>query len=308
MITDPHLPVVVVTEHVGRIGERRVAGCRRHVPAHADAAEEAVLRLRREAERRARDVLRRRDGRRPREVALTDDRRARDGRRIFRRQLAVQLADDAEEVARRKGEAGAPAKRAARQIEAVGLAAELVAAETRELDHLVRFFAHDQIDRDVGLARAGADIFLAGWRLQHRAHGNRRGILPRLGPQVHFRAQIQVADVVAGPVLVHARVAIHDAADSRVVDEERIRVAIDARVEQKRSEDLRAIAEADREGAREIADVGVPLLPVRAAPIGAHRKVSARQHFARRDVPDAGVAEKCCRCRSGCGVGTGRGL
>src|SRR5204863_6849969 len=45
---DPHLPVEVVAELVGVVGELRVAALRRHVPAAAEAEEESLLRLHRD--------------------------------------------------------------------------------------------------------------------------------------------------------------------------------------------------------------------------------------------------------------------
>ena len=125
-----------------------------------------------------------------------------------------------------------------------------------------------------------------------RAHGHRRRVLPGLGPQIDFRAEVEVADVVAGPALVHARIAIDDAAEGRVVDEQRTEIAIDARVDEERSEDLGAILHAERERAGEIGDVGVALNLVGAAPVAARRPLAVRQHFGGGHEPQAGVAEE----------------
>src|SRR4029079_18791117 len=70
------------------------------------------------------------------------------------------------------------------------------------------------------------------------------------------------------------------------------RVAIDARVDEKRSEDLRAILDAVPERRGKIADVRVALNVVGAATIEAGRPFSIRQDLGGRDVPQAGVAEE----------------
>src|SRR5207248_11734317 len=96
-----------------------------------------------------------------------------------------------------------------------------------------------------------------------------------LQTEVSFRAEREVPDVVARPVLRDPRIAVDDAAEVGVVDEQRIQVPIDPRVEEERTEDLRAILDADPERAREVPDVGVALNPVRAPPIPSHRPLTA---------------------------------
>src|SRR4029077_19217183 len=115
------------------------------------------------------------------------------------------------------------------------------------------------------------DVLLAGRQLEHAAYRNRRRLLVILRPQVDLRADVEVADVVARPVLVDAGIPIGHAAKHRVVDdEERPHIAIDARVEQERSKDLGAILDADPDRAVEAADVLIPLDPVGPAPVAAN--------------------------------------
>ena len=76
------------------------------------------------------------------------------------------------------------------------------------------------------------------------------------------------------------------------VDEDRPDVAIDARVDEERSEDLRAILDADGERAGEVGDVGVALDPVRAATIAANGPLTVREHLGGRHKPQSSVAEE----------------
>src|SRR5205814_10612597 len=99
-------------------------------------------------------------------------------------------------------------------------------------------------------------------------------------------------DVVAGPRLVDAGITIDEAALRRVAVEDRHRVVIDARVEEKRAEDFRTVLDPDGERAVEIADVGVALDVVRAAAVAAHGPLRMRQHLGRGDEPNPRVAEE----------------
>ena len=298
MIPDPQLPVVVVAEHVGRVREAPVARARRHVPAHAHAPEEAVLRLRRDPDRRARQIFRRRHERREREIGPPNLGRAQHRRRVARHHRPVHLAHHAQEIARGKRQPRAPAKGPRRRVEACRLPAPLVAAVAGEFHQLRRFLAHDRVEREIRLPRAHPDVFVAGRNLHEAADGERGRLLTVLRPQVDLRADVQVAHVVAGPVLVDAGIAVDDPAKRGFVDEQRIQVAVDARVEEERPEDLRAILDADAEGAREIADVGVALDPVRSAAIRASGPLAAGQHLGGRHIPQPSVAEEGRRRRS----------
>ena len=124
------------------------------------------------------------------------------------------------------------------------------------------------------------------------AQRHRGGRLRPLRHEVEFRADEQVADVVAAPSAVRPRIAVDDAADLGVVDEDRPQIALDPGVDQKRSENLGAVLDADAERAGEIADVGEALNEVGAAAVAARRPLAIRQHFGGWHEPQAGVAEK----------------
>ena len=130
-------------------------------------------------------------------------------------------------------------------------------------------------------------------------NGERRRLLAELRPQIELRAHVEVADVVAGPALVHPRVAIDDAAHVRVVDEQRPQVAIDPRIDEERSEELRAVLDPDGERARDIADVAEALDVIGAAPVAADRPLTVAEDFAGRNKPQSSVAEEGCGRRSG---------
>ena len=83
-----------------------------------------------------------------------------------------------------KADAGAPAQRAGRRVEAVGLAAKFVPAKARPLDQLREFLADDDVDRAVRLARAVADILVAGRNLHQPAQRERHRLLIRLGQKL----------------------------------------------------------------------------------------------------------------------------
>ena len=157
--------------------------------------------------------------------------------------MAVQLGVQPHDVARRERQAAAPPQRAGRQIEAVGAAAPFVPGEARHLDQLRRFLADDRVERDIRFPGADAGVLLSSRRLDEGADCEGRRVLAILRPQIHFRAHVEVADVVAGPLLGHARIAVDDAAEGGVVDEkQRPHVAVDARVDEEGSEQLGASA------------------------------------------------------------------
>src|SRR5262249_42717639 len=118
------------------------------------------------------------------------------------------------------------------------------------------------------------------------------------GQQVDLRAHKQIADVVAGPRLVDVRIARDDAADRRVVEEKWTGVAVDARVEDERSEDLRAVCDADTDRAGKIADVRVALDVVRCGAVAANRPFPAWEDFGGRNKPQPSVAVERRRCRA----------
>ena len=302
VVPNPDLQVVVVADDVRFVGESARPRPCRDIPAHAAAGKESVLRLKREAERRARHVLRRRRERRAGQI-VADDGGSRDRDHILGRNQTVQLARDAQHVARRKRDASAPAKRAGWRVDAVGAATKLVAAESRDLDELRRFLADDEIEGHIRLAGADSRVLVARRQLHDRTRSDGRRVLTVLGPQVELRTQVEITDVVARPVFVDARIAIDDAAEGRVVDEDRTDVAIDARVDEKRSKNLGAILQPVREGACEVGDVGVALDPVRSTAIYAPGPLAVAQHLSGRHVPDSGIAKERRGCRSSWSVG-----
>src|SRR5207247_7095561 len=139
------------------------------------------------------------------------------------------------------------------------------------LRELREFLADDQIDRAIRLARTRPAVLIARRKLDESANRNRRRILSVLRPQVHFGADVKIAQIIAGPVCIDARVPIDDAAEARISDESGDKVAIDPRVEDEGSEDLGAVADPDAERAGEVADVGVALDEIRSAAISGHR-------------------------------------
>src|SRR5207302_2962037 len=104
---------------------------------------------------------------------------------------------------------------------------------------------------------------------------------------------IEVAEIVPGPWLMDVGIPIDHAAERRIARKQRNQIPVDSRVEDERAEDLGAIADADREGPCEIADVRIALDEIRAAAITGHGKLLRRKHFSGRHEPDARVAEKC---------------
>jgi hypothetical protein len=120
-----------------------------------------------------------------------------------------------------------------------------------------------------------------------------------LRQKARFRADIEIADVVAGPCPVDTRVAIDDAADFRVAGEERPQIAVDARVEEEGSENLEMIFDSDGKRAREVADVRKALDEICAAAVAADRPFLVRQDLTGRNKPHASVAEERRGRRSG---------
>ncbi len=250
-----------------------------------------------ERRREPRQTLRVRKQRRHR--AVDADERHRPRRRIVAHHHPVDLEQPPHRTPRREPGAAAPPERPARQIEAIRLAAPFVARIPGDLDHLRHVLAADEVDREVRLPRAVPFALVARRDLQHAAHPERRRLLPVFGQEIHFPSDIPVAHVVARPHPVHPRIPVDEAPEGRVGHEDRPHVAVDPRVDQKRGEHLRPLPEADRHGRRKVADVGVPLLVIRAAPIAAHRPLTVRQHLRGRHKPQPGVAEERRRRRTG---------
>src|SRR5207253_8879766 len=113
-----------------------------------------------------------------------------------------------------------------------------------------------------------------------------------LRPQVAMRADGGVGGVIPSPRLGEAGGAIEDRGEVRVLDEQRFGVAVDAGVEEERSEDLRAILDAVPDRAGEVADVCVALDEVRAATIPANGPFAAREDCAGRHKPHTSLAEE----------------
>src|SRR5438067_322439 len=84
-------------------------------------------------------------------------------------------------------------------------------------------------------------------------------------------------------------VSLDGAAEGRVGDKPRVQVAVDARVEEERAENLRATLDADGERPGEIADVGVALDEVRAAAIAASGPLAAGKDLGGRHKPQSSV-------------------
>src|SRR4029079_4422164 len=102
-----------------------------------------------------------------------------------------------------------------------------------------------------------------------------------------------------------------DSAEGWVGDKERVEVAINARVEEERPEDLRAVLYSDRERTGKVADVRVPLDEIGAAAIPANGPLAAGENFGGRRKPQPSVAEEGRRRRSRflrCGRRRGRWL
>ena len=135
------------------------------------------------------------------------------------RHRAVELERSAQRAARADGRADSPAERPAGNLEVVGAAAELPPGVARHLDAARRvFLAEDGVDDEIGASGAGARVVVPGRRLEHAAQSDGRRLLAVLGPEVELGAEVEVADVIAAPSAVHARIAIDDAAVVRIVD------------------------------------------------------------------------------------------
>ena len=238
--------------------------------------------------------------RRERSVGRANRRRGRHRDGVLIGHRPIELAEHAQEIAGGEGDADAIVEGAARGIEPVRLAAELPAGVAGGFDQLRGFLADDAVDREVRLAGAVAHAVLRSRQLDDAADRDGQRILAVLRPQVDLRADIEVADVIPSPRLVDARVPIENPAEVRVLDEQRFDVAVDAGVEEERSEDLRAILDAVPNRAGEVADVCVALDEVRAATIPANGPFAAREDFAGRHKPHTSVAEE--RRRRGSGL------
>src|SRR4030095_8036744 len=174
-------------------------------------------------------------------------------------------------VARVDADTAAPAERAARNLEAVRAPAPFVAAKAGEFHLLLRFLARDEVDREIGGAGAHPDVIVAGRQLDHAAERERGRLLAELGHQVVLRPDVEVADVVGGPVLVDAGIAIDEGAEGRVGDKDRTDGAVDARVDPERAKDLAPPLDADPERAGKVGNVRVALHKVGAAAVAATR-------------------------------------
>jgi hypothetical protein len=87
----------------------------------------------------------------------------------------------------------------------------------------------------------------------------RRRLLVSLRPEAVLRADVEIADVVAGPVLIDAGISIDEAAEGGVEDEDRPDVPIDTGIDEEGSENLRPVLDADRKRAGKVGYVGVAL-------------------------------------------------
>ena len=264
--------------------------------------------LPREPDVRLRQALRRRARRRDAAV-VADHQAGPDRRDVAVGDRPDQFERGAQGVPRREARPHPPPERAARNVEAVGLASDFIPRRPRELDALPELLAANEVEPEIGLPGRHARVVVAGRQLHHPAERERRRLLAELRPQVELRAQIEVADVVAGPALVHPRGAIDDAPHVRVVGEQRPQIAIDPRVHEERSEELGAVPDADGERGGDVADVAEALDVVRAAPVSADRPLTVAEDFAGRNKPQSSVAEEG-RCRRSRLLGSvrGRGL
>jgi hypothetical protein len=113
-----------------------------------------------------------------------------------------------------------------------------------------------------------------------------------LGPEVHLGAEVDVAEVVAGPRGVDAGIPIDKPAVFRVGIEQRPDVAVDARIEEHRPEDFRAAFDAVCERAGEVANVGVALNIVGASTVAADRPLAFGQYLGRGHEPQTRIAEE----------------
>ena len=290
MIPETELPIPVIGKRIVAVGPRDDPRLPRQIPAQAGAAEKPLRRLECDPDRRPRQVLGVGETRRQAPVH-PDERGGRARDRVARRQQPVQLRRDPRRAPRRKPDARAPAERAAGRIEAGRLPAELIPRVARPLHNLRDVLAANEIDEEVRLPRAAAARLIRGRQLDDAPQREGGLVLAEFRPDVIFRADIEVADVVARPVPIDQRVAIHDAADFGIVQENGpLVVAVDPRVDQERAEDLRPVLDPHGERAREVPDVGVALDEVRAAPIRAARPLTVRQHLRRRHKPQSSVA------------------
>ena len=126
VVADPDLPV----DEVGRllvrvVGDEVLPILHRHVPGQPQAHEEAGPMLPREPDVRLRQVLRRRDRRRDAAV-VADHQAGPDRRHVGVRDRPGELERGAQGEPRREARPDPPPERAARNVEAVGLAADLI--------------------------------------------------------------------------------------------------------------------------------------------------------------------------------------
>src|SRR4030095_12810127 len=96
----------------------------------------------------------------------------------------------------------------------------------RDLDKALRLFARNEIEDVVG--PAAQRVVIARRELDHEPPGNRDALLAVFREDVDLRAEIQVADIVAGPILIHAGIPVDDAAEIWLRAEQRPQVAVDS--------------------------------------------------------------------------------
>jgi hypothetical protein len=206
----------------------------------------------------------------------------------------VQFGGEPQGAARRKPCADAPPE-SIRQLEVVRIAAEHEAAEPRELDTLIELFAQDDVEGEVSLACADAlVVVLRGGDFDHAADGQReRMLFVIFSQQVHFAAEPQVAQLVVRPSLADKRVVVDDASSLGLPrKKDRSHVAIDATNERPRTEHFRAVARAERERQRPVADVSEALVVVVVDTVSTCRPLARRKHLTDRHEPEPGVSHE----------------
>ena len=177
--------------------------------------------------------------------------------------FAVDLDKGAEDGVDRCAYADAPTKTVG-EIDVVRIGAEDEAAEAGKLDVAVSHnLAHDDVDLTIDLAGRCSRVRVASRQLDETAHRDRHRIQARLRQQVKLGPNQKVADLVTAELIVHQGVLVDDATHACAIGiEQGADVTVDPRQEPERAEDFRVVAEADRERAHVVLDVGETLLPV----------------------------------------------
>ena len=216
--------------------------------------------------------------------------------------LAVQLGEELDRSA--GGDPGAETPPdAVPEGEAVRLTADEDAAESREFHSLLEVLADDEVDHHVGLTGAPADVLVAGRHLDGGTDGQRGRLLPVLGGDVELRPDDHVADTVVVPEIRDERVLVQDAAVVGISGvEQRPCDAFEPRVGADRPEELDTVADADANGADEVADVRQALFTVEVGAIAADRPLAGRQDLPGGYEPQPGVSEPRGAARLGVGI------